>query len=949
MAASNLDTAHARRAESIPLESSGLGVPIATPGPTRAEQAAENSRSAQNNPADIFHLEGAACETCCSTTSLPAYFADLMSLLKRSPSGLEDGKSVLDVLSKRRPDLMYLNLTCANVQTKIPCISLVNEALESYIRYHAGRTSTPEPLVATSLQPSVIAYSTPGEAVVCHGDAEVLPAYGTGNTDESVYAEIVSQQLFPFSVFPFNKSRDEALQILRGFGLSSLELVETFHDRDLLLRGVPRSYWHEASPLREQLVAGATEVFARQSAAEALGMKQEDFAAITRQTYFVGWFADLLQGLSNTGLKVQSVVKWSAAQLWGYSDSMTMTDASSGLGLSCIQRQLIHRSKLTFQDILDLVKTQSFNQDLVIVSKDGSAGFSNSIEDLRLLASASKSAFTPLTEDLCWRLQSFIRLHLKLRWPIKDLDAAIYCLRNLELQQTPAGKHLTTLGAPDFFAITPLVVKNLAAIVKLSTLSNIEPAALLPLWGPMDSFGDKSLLYTRFLTPALQTLSSAFHRPKDGKQENLQSGTTYHTLDEAEVAICAGLRWPLVHFSALRKAAGLEGGTASLTLDSLSVLYRHALICQMLSIAPSDCLRFFNILLDGAMPFDSPEATLALFETWTKLFAAGWTLDSLCSVLDTAGDQRVAEICQILRLTSEELRSLNFSDLPLWPQKVTKLNLAAPTLSQLVLLQQYSDLRDFCERARRSTNADSQSSLVSLFRWVSQTDVADTSEAALRISAATGWDRQRVDEILRCKYEDGSAKDPTEGQTAMMASLQRFEAVLDLQSIMAVDARLRRAAASNGNSEPSFPAISTLTSLAQPQFTLNGEDSTDLNAARRLRAGLTPTQASAADAYLMAKRRDVLIAFLLQQDYVVKQGITDADGLLQYLLVDHVQMGPTQRHTSRIKQAISVVQLFAQRCLLGLESEVAKTSIAREQWEWRQQYALWEAHVKLFL
>ncbi|KAK0672089.1 hypothetical protein QBC41DRAFT_334745 [Cercophora samala] len=859
----------------------------------------EGGLHARETLTDLFLMKGAVCEVCGHRNNLPAYFADMMSLLKQDRTGVEDGKTTLDVLCKRRPDVLSLQLTCANTRTKISHIGLVNEVLESYIRYQADKDSRPR-IEAASWQPSI---PTDEEAIVCHGDAEAVPAYATGNTDEFVYTELISQQLYPFSVFPFNKSRYEALQILPLLELSSLQLVETLRDADVLLRkgGVPGSCWQEDSSVKEQVTAGLAEVFARQSAAESLGMTQEDFAAITGETYITGWFADLVQGLSKTGLKVQSVVGWSAARLWGYSDSMSMLDATNGTGLSYV-RQLMSRSEISFQDVVELVKTQTFSQDLVIVHKDGSIEIKSSIEDLRLLASGLK----PLTEDLCWRLQAFIRLRSKLGWSIKELDAAICCLRNLE---PPERKP----RASDSFAITPFVIKSLAAIVKLATRCGLESAALLPLWGPMDSFGDKSFLYTKFLTPAMRMLTPVFHQSKDHDQKPLQHDGAYLTIDETAMGICAALRWPLHQFPMLRKAAGLGEGTALLTLDSLSTLYRHAMICQMLSIAPSDCSRFFKLLFDGTKGFDNPETTLAVFELCTKLFNGGWTLDSLCSVLETTGNGQVGDICQVLDLTPEEILSLSFS-------KIIELDLAALTLFQLALLQKYIELRESCAQARRASHAGNQSDLVSLFQWLSQTIAADIPEAATRISAATGWDRQRVEEILRFKYDDNSLED----QKAMMTSLKSFDAMLGLQAIMAIDAHLQRA----GNFE-ALPAINTLVAFAQPPFTLNGESTTYLDASRCLRRGLTPSQASAIDTHMMTKQRDVLVAFLLQQDDIVKQGIKDADGLMGYLLVD-THTG-SQLPMSRIEHAISTMKVFTQRCFLGLESEVAREDIVDEE------------------
>ena len=48
--------------------------------------------------------------------------------------------------------------------------------------------------------------------------------------------------------------------------------------------------------------------------------------------------------------------------------------------------------------------------------------------------------------------------------------------------------------------------------------------------------------------------------------------------------------------------------------------------------------------------------------------------------------------------------------------------------------------------------------------------------------------------------------------------------------------------------------------------------------------------------------------------------------------------------TSRIKQAISSVQLYVQRCLLNLEQPtVTPDAIDVKQWEWRKLYRVWEA------
>ena len=61
-----------------------------------------------------------------------------------------------------------------------------------------------------------------------------------------------------------------------------------------------------------------------------------------------------------------------------------------------------------------------------------------------------------------------------------------------------------------------------------------------------------------------------------------------------------------------------------------------------------------------------------------------------------------------------------------------------------------------------------------------------------------------------------------------------------------------------------------------------------------------------------------------------------------------VQMEPCMQ-TSRIRHALSSVQLFIERCLMNLEPRVAPSSIKAKQWEWMKRYRVWEANRKVFL
>ncbi|WP_308993434.1 neuraminidase-like domain-containing protein [Mariniflexile litorale] len=121
---------------------------------------------------------------------------------------------------------------------------------------------------------------------------------------------------------------------------------------------------------------------------------------------------------------------------------------------------------------------------------------------------------------------------------------------------------------------------------------------------------------------------------------------------------------------------------------------------------------------------------------------------------------------------------------------------------------------------------------------------------------------------------------------------------------------------------------------------------------------------------LRDRKRKALVAYHMEESQrneaptVVFQGDNipnplfwkDANALYKYLLID-VEMSSCQL-TSRIKQGISSIQLFVQRCFLNLEnryvqvSQEEKEDVASEnawsQWKWMKVYRIWEANRKVF-
>jgi hypothetical protein len=100
---------------------------------------------------------------------------------------------------------------------------------------------------------------------------------------------------------------------------------------------------------------------------------------------------------------------------------------------------------------------------------------------------------------------------------------------------------------------------------------------------------------------------------------------------------------------------------------------------------------------------------------------------------------------------------------------------------------------------------------------------------------------------------------------------------------------------------------------------------------------------------LRAAQRDALVADVLQgmrQDPATRH-IDTSDKLFEHFLMD-VQMEPCTR-TSRVRHALSSVQLFVERGLMNLEPGVSPQVLDARQWEWMSRYRVWEANRKVFL
>ena len=107
---------------------------------------------------------------------------------------------------------------------------------------------------------------------------------------------------------------------------------------------------------------------------------------------------------------------------------------------------------------------------------------------------------------------------------------------------------------------------------------------------------------------------------------------------------------------------------------------------------------------------------------------------------------------------------------------------------------------------------------------------------------------------------------------------------------------------------------------------------------------------------LRERKRDALAAYLLTQPKPADAPTgkwENTNDLYAYYLLD-VEMGACQL-TSRLVQASGSVQLFVQRCFMGIEPDVRVEAdgpngdSAWRWWKWMRKYRLWEANWKVWL
>jgi hypothetical protein len=979
----------------------------------RARALTDEASPAFASTADYPSLFGTSdlceCEHCRSFLGPAAYLVDTLLFLNDAGDGA-DPFAAWNRLTSRRSDLLQIALTCANANTELPYVDLVNEILEEAV--------APSQFVAFALLPSD--GFDPVADLSARTVTEGIRAAFRGQPNP---IELSSTAVIHFiEIDPF-ESRYKRWFISDQGRIYGVDAVTEDGSTTVRVYSVGR----QTSRSTEELIAAPEHI--NLSAYDALKQAAYPWSP----PLDLGWETTrgLLDGAGlsrHDALLAFAVLGDRPRAVDDACESMPvvcevlgMSPAEADILLRPLPQTapptdgpavvpvapLLEQTGLRYAELVELLETRLINprvgasHKLSIQSVDPGAPMTC---DLTRLAIVGLDA--PALDNL----HRFTRLRRRLGWETWELDVV-----------------LSALGAA---AITQAVLVAIAYAERLRRALQLPVDVVAAFFGALDT------------VPHLR-MDDEGPRPSPSLYDRLFRSTAGGARpDSSFIEVPAGKIVPELsgaladHAPAIRAALALDAASlgvltallpdATLSISNLSILLRHAALARGLGLSSRDLLRLADLF--GERPFaDGPRSVWRFVTRVARFRTTGLALDELEYLL-TAGPEvnerlgrTTAESQRMLEELSRSFREVpgatTFATLATTDPKrvrdaviqslasatgigVLVLEAAAPAWTSLV-----SGLT--ADPAPKSLPGDDVlgrlDKLARLLRFTALPDaeaawliqngralgIADLAGLPITPRPASATPSPLVTPVPWTQFERlldylearAAAKNPraplylaVAPALAPDASFTRVLASLsaatgwseaDLVWLLGRAGRLRR-----GDAVPAkLRDATTYAQLARA-----------IDCARRLGAPAEKAAAIVGDANMAAadalgqlvrdrrdaaswlaisgqlndrlreRRRDALVAYLLRaRPSGLPASVRTADDLYAHYLVD-VEMGACMR-TSRIKLAVSSVQTFVQRCLMGLEGPDIRIAPdkAREWTEWRGSYRIWEANRKVFL
>jgi hypothetical protein len=528
-------------------------------------------------------LDFCPCENCQSVFSPMAYFVDLLKYLDPEPQVWQatktawqkqhnstpyPGRTPYEELIARRPDLAFLPLTCANTNTELPYIDIVNEILEHFVA-HDQLDNVPahdtSPLAASE---DVIAepQNLIPEAYTLLAASILPPPFDLGlerirafvtQLDAPWYSVLEAFRTDPADFASFQTAALETL------GIGSAELVP-------LTGLMDDNLWYQfygfdtADNAVAELFTPAKDGVMTKKLARRLNVTYQDLVDSVR-TQYINPDLKTLVYLRKAGLNEHDVMRWKQ-------NMMSTTDAAA-------LEQRLKDLQQTFPSFDPTILNQAwtegtFRRIVVLFNPSGDCLFDNVV--LRFADGSEK------LDGVLARLSLMTHLAAKLGWTFNEVDNLLS----------------TCMPKP---AIEPNAVKRLLAalvagaqIQLLSQRLSMPREDLFAFYADISTVGIKPLYEQLFLAPGILKADPIFDDPLG---RYLQNPTVL--LDIHVPAVQAALDHLTV--SGISAVLGQDYAQKPLVLDTLSKLYRHAKFASALNIPIEELVRLKGLI--GVDPF----------------------------------------------------------------------------------------------------------------------------------------------------------------------------------------------------------------------------------------------------------------------------------------------------------------------------------------------------------
>jgi hypothetical protein len=518
-------------------------------------------------------------EDCRSILSPAAYLVDLLHFID-CPTPDSGFQNPQNVLLTRRPDLQQLLLTCANTNTALPYIDLVNETLEYFVAHNCSLNG--------------FAGFNTADGV---SSAELLAT--PQNVNDAAYG-ILQMASFP-APLPFHRPLTMLRAYLQAIGVTLFDAMRALRASDAVERGTQLFGW------RDILM-------------ERLGFSREEYRLLTDSSlglHGLYGYPSLTEPAALALLQNQSLQDFSRRLAVSYDDlfAILQTTLINPSGALIPLLQLLQMPFATLQKLQNGTLSEADFAAALPAGIDARAFGATAQNDPAAIAAWVKSNYPAIMaiidytnptdpSDLCapanlllrysnpdntanllhgadfLKLIRFIRLWRKLGLEIGQVDALISALY-------PAADLPTGAGDPADYQLLDagflILLPRLGFLYQAMDLLGIDSDALpslLACWAPLDAAGAGSLYAAMFLSPTVLLQDPAFARGSAGRV--LQDAG--QKLAAHESSLCAAFNITGEEFARITAALGFDATTV-LNLANISAVYRFGWLARTLRLS----------------------------------------------------------------------------------------------------------------------------------------------------------------------------------------------------------------------------------------------------------------------------------------------------------------------------------------------------------------------------